>query len=215
MPGQPDFRPRLSSPDYRCDISSPNSWANFGSGQTGESYNSRLPFCSQKATSPPRSVYILCRPEQHQHVRTLPDIPPVPVATGSVFPGIPWGSAPHTQGLAHPFAKTLPFCYSAVPSPPRLTSPIDQKGEILLIKPEPMDMDETVVEKPADFFPPRRDSLDQAFSQLFSLQTQLTRVLDAFTLTCGKLNPTSERVKDLVLIHQVKHWWTPLSPPPP
>jgi len=33
-------------------------------------------------------------------------------------------------------------------------------------------------------------------------QSRLTQVLDAFTLTCGKLNPNSNGVQDLVLVHQ-------------
>jgi hypothetical protein len=35
-----------------------------------------------------------------------------------------------------------------------------------------------------------------------SSQSLLTQVLDAFTLTCAKLNPNSNRVQDLVLAHQ-------------
>ncbi len=36
----------------------------------------------------------------------------------------------------------------------------------------------------------------------YALQSQLNKVLDAFTLTCGKLNPSSDQVQDLVLAHQ-------------
>ena len=196
-PGQPDFRPRLSPPEFRCHGSPPSSCPSFRNDQPVDSCNSRLPTYAHKDSCPPSNAYIFHRPDEH--VRPAPEFPPAAVpTTGSLYPTIPWESMPPGPGFVHPYAKTLPIWYSAIPNPPRpVTLPTDPRG--CLIKPEPMDADDPVEETPPD----RRTSLDQTFNHLFSLQTQLNRVLDAFTLTCGKLNPTLERVKDFVLIHQV------------
>ena len=62
-------------------------------------------------------------------------------------------------------------------------------------------VDESVFTKESDVIEEHNIFADD-FHHTDQLQSLLTQVLDAFTLTCGKLNPNSNRVQELVLAHQ-------------
>ncbi len=152
------------------------------SGGCQSCHHNMLP-CSHKGDDH-NSFYVFCGPTFTPKIVDSSHHMEFPSETTRAEAPNPWSTRyPHEANNFPTSCSTFVNNYPQIAEDPKL---------VVTIKEEPMEVDLTTE---------RKVPLDN-LHQSEPLQSLLTRVLDAFTLTCGKLNPNSDRAQDLVLAHQ-------------